>query len=372
LITICSSAGSDWLPCVRRSNAYAVAEGVKGSSIVCLDMGEWQVPGVNCADAFGGEDRAPAAAGSVAARTPEPKQSLLGLAHTSSGRLPRSSSIGSGACDQQRLRVYSVLPQPLAERAKVWCGALAVGPGWHQTDRGFFDAPGAAAAVLGPEDALAPPQDAAMPPVTLVFAAVEGAKALARARREADVRALAAVLGTTLLATLEAFPGGYLCRQQEGDLKYMLAFPEASAALQWCLLAQEALMYAPWPPALLSLPGLAEVHAPGDGALLFRGPRLKMGVCEGVPQSVEPDHVGRADYHGASVNQAARFMDVAAHGGQVACEEALTCGIFRWGLRGCGMLGRVVGTSGDCVRLAILCGATATVTMQLLHQQEGF
>lgn len=131
-------------------------------------------------------------------------------------------------------------------------------------------------------------------------------------------------------------------------------------------------MYAPWPPALLSLPGLAEVHAPGDGALLFRGPRLKMGVCEGVPQSVEPDHVGRADYHGASVNQAARFMDVAAHGGQVACEEALTCGIFRWGLRGCGMLGRVVGTSGDCVRLAILCGATATVTMQLLHQQEGF
>ena len=34
-----------------------------------------------------------------------------------------------------------------------------------------------------------------------------------------------------------------------------------------------------------------------------------MGVCEGVPNSILPDHLGRADYHGASVNQAARFMD---------------------------------------------------------------
>ena len=34
-----------------------------------------------------------------------------------------------------------------------------------------------------------------------------------------------------------------------------------------------------------------------------------MGVCEGVPGSIMPDHMGRADYHGASVNQAARFMD---------------------------------------------------------------
>ena len=31
--------------------------------------------------------------------------------------------------------------------------------------------------------------------------------------------------------------------------------------------------------------------------------RLKMGVCEGVPQLVQQDHLGRADYHGAIVNQ---------------------------------------------------------------------
>ena len=40
-----------------------------------------------------------------------------------------------------------------------------------------------------------------------------------------------------------------------------------------------------------------------------------MGVCEGVPGSIMPDHMGRADYHGASVNQAARFMDAGEEGG---------------------------------------------------------
>jgi hypothetical protein len=34
-----------------------------------------------------------------------------------------------------------------------------------------------------------------------------------------------------------------------------------------------------------------------------------MGVCEGTPRAVLPDYSGRADYTGANVNQAARFMD---------------------------------------------------------------
>ena len=41
----------------------------------------------------------------------------------------------------------------------------------------------------------------------------------------------------------------------------------------------------------------------------FSPPRLKMGLCEGVPGSIMPNHAGRADYNGACVNQAARFMD---------------------------------------------------------------
>lgn len=34
------------------------------------------------------------------------------------------------------------------------------------------------------------------------------------------------------------------------------------------------------------------------GALLFRGPRLRMGLTEGVPDSVLPDHTGRTNYTG--------------------------------------------------------------------------
>jgi hypothetical protein len=29
------------------------------------------------------------------------------------------------------------------------------------------------------------------------------------------------------------------------------------------------------------------------GQLVFRGPRLRIGVCEGVPRTVMPDHLGR-------------------------------------------------------------------------------
>lgn len=41
-------------------------------------------------------------------------------------------------------------------------------------------------------------------------------------------------------------------------------------------------------------------------SVLFSGPWVKMGVAAGAPQSVYPDYMGRADYHGNAVNMAAR------------------------------------------------------------------
>ena len=46
-----------------------------------------------------------------------------------------------------------------------------------------------------------------------------------------------------------------------------------------------------------------------------------MGLNEGIPSSVLPDHAGRADYLGSFVNMAARFASAAAHGGQIALPE---------------------------------------------------
>jgi len=44
------------------------------------------------------------------------------------------------------------------------------------------------------------------------------------------------------------------CVLQEGDLKYMVAFSSACAALEWCLLVQEASMYLSWPLGSLKVP----------------------------------------------------------------------------------------------------------------------
>ena len=101
------------------------------------------------------------------------------------------------------------------------------------------------------------------------------------------------------------------------------------------LMFQEALLYAGWTRSLVkSIDKFKEEVGP-SGELLFRGTRqglgrgtghekcifqemqadewigtpphpifrLKMGICEGHPKSIQPDHVGRADYHGPSVNQ---------------------------------------------------------------------
>ena len=66
-------------------------------------------------------------------------------------------------------------------------------------------------------------------------------------------------------------------------------------------------MHAEWPPsALKEWPTELD---PATRQPVFRGPRMKMGIAEGVPGSITPDHNGRADYLGPSVNQAARLMD---------------------------------------------------------------
>lgn len=62
-------------------------------------------------------------------------------------------------------------------------------------------------------------------------------------------------------------------------------------------------MYVSWPSQLLTHPGCEEVIDPQTGLPLFRGPRLRMGLAEGQPNSVIPDHNGRANYYGGSVNR---------------------------------------------------------------------
>ena len=166
-----------------------------------------------------------------------------------------------------------------------------------------------------------------MPLVTIVFVCVEGAAALKR--RRSTCREIHQLLLTAMRDVLRFVAGGgYWCQHWAGDLKYMLAFSSPRAALEWCLLVQELTMYLPWSQQVLMAKGCM-VEYDLRGKLVFRGPRLKMGVCEGAPQKVMPDHLGRADYYGPSVNQAARYMDAAAHGGQVVADVGLMKGVVK-------------------------------------------
>ncbi|KXZ45802.1 hypothetical protein GPECTOR_50g596 [Gonium pectorale] len=125
---------------------------------------------------------------------------------------------------------------------------------------------------------------------------------------------------------------GYECQEQEGN--YMIAFARPSEALEWCLMLQEIMMEVAWSPPMLSLPSMHEELHPLTGAVLFRGPRIKAGMYQGVPTKVSPHSTtGRADYFGPLVNRAARYCHAAAQGGQVIVARPLLEEILRELLR---------------------------------------
>ncbi|GIL61956.1 hypothetical protein Vafri_16318 [Volvox africanus] len=220
------------------------------------------------------------------------------------------------------LRVYQIVPPALTDRAKVFCNKVALKDEWFCSDSPYFAAPGTLQAPLG---AVEGPLE--LPAITMAFAIAEAGKTYAGKYRR-DVRRVNDVAAACIRACLRVVSGGYLCRLQDGDLKYMVAFASPEAALEWALLLQEVLMYADWPESALKY---WRDEYDDRGRLVFRGPRMKIGLCEGCPRSIIPDHVGRADYHGASINQAARYMDAAAHGGMVALEANLAVKIMaKW------------------------------------------
>ncbi|WIA33706.1 hypothetical protein OEZ86_006824 [Tetradesmus obliquus] len=172
-----------------------------------------------------------------------------------------------------------------------------------------------------------------LPPVVMVFCAVDGYRQMSLADRPAAQEMLqhySDVVRWTLLVA-----GGYECQEQEGN--YMIAFHSAATALEWALLLQEALMEVNWSNEVLALPGAEEVvtYEHGCSTLHFRGPRVRIGLYRGIPTRVVPHTTtGRADYFGCLVNRAARYCHTAAHGGQVVAprelvEELITswCGV---------------------------------------------
>ncbi|GAX78738.1 hypothetical protein CEUSTIGMA_g6175.t1 [Chlamydomonas eustigma] len=224
------------------------------------------------------------------------------------------------------LRLYQVLAPSLKSRGQIFGSKLRLKPGWVCVDEPYFNAPGLVNA--SSERLLSAKkvhQNLTGGPVTSVFCMADGGKQYSSRYRK-DSQAVNKSLVAILKSVQRQVSCGYFVKQYDGELKYMLAFKHLEDALHWCMLVQECILYADWP---LSALKFWPIERDNHGQAIFRGPRLKIGVSEGVPSSVLPDHMGRADYLGASVNQAARFMDAAAHGGQVVCCEDVALRVMK-------------------------------------------
>lgn len=124
-------------------------------------------------------------------------------------------------------------------------------------------------------------------------------------------------LHNTLLRRQLRFCGGYEVKT-EGD-SFMCSFPNALAALWWCLTVQVQLLHESWPLEILECEDGQPMYD-AQGQLIARGLSVRMGIHSGTPLC-EPDLIThRMDYFGPMVNRSAR-IESSAQGGQIACSQ---------------------------------------------------
>lgn len=80
---------------------------------------------------------------------------------------------------------------------------------------------------------------------------------------------------------------GYLVKTYELELKFFATFQTPAQAVEWCMLVQEAALLLPYDNDLLRHHGF-KTKRNAQGRVVFRGPRLKMGVAAGAPTCIIP------------------------------------------------------------------------------------
>eukprot|EP00899_Mesostigma_viride_P013151 jgi/Mesvir1/21837/Mv04220-RA.1 len=186
-----------------------------------------------------------------------------------------------------------------------------------QLSPSFFDAPCSDCYVKG----VAPTH-----PIVIAFIYVGHSKSLRGSPGYQPAVNLLVGLVQELLLQYE----GYECEEKDGN--FLLAFASPVMAARMAEALQCKAMGLPWPERLLELEQASEVTKPaGEGAeedvgndvVVFRGLRLQIGLCMGVPAECNPHRAtGRAAYYGPIVNRAARIAATAA-AGQTLCNDML-------------------------------------------------
>eukprot|EP00899_Mesostigma_viride_P015324 jgi/Mesvir1/23793/Mv10608-RA.3 len=214
-------------------------------------------------------------------------------------------------CDRlPHLHIMQVLPLELARRAPF--RPLTT----KQFSPSFFEAPCATECYLTGK----PPRE----PVVICFMYVGRGKELSKVPGYQQAIELLVWFVQSRLSRYDA----YECEEKDG--MFMLAFRSAVKAACFAEAIQQEAMALPWPPHLLEQEAAAEVvklasNADGTPRLdrvVFRGLRLQIGLCMGIPNDCRP-HVatGRAAYFGQVVNRAARIAATAAPGQTLANQE---------------------------------------------------
>lgn len=136
---------------------------------------------------------------------------------------------------------------------------------------------------------------------------------------ESDAQAMADAMHMhdAMIRSLTISDHGYEVKQN-GD-GFMIAFPSATTAVQFCLDVQEQLLDEAWPQGILNQ-AQGETCTDVQGHVLFRGLKLRMSAHWGAPVCKWNDVIQRMDYLGPMVNRAARFIEV-TEGGQIVVSE---------------------------------------------------
>ncbi|GFR45632.1 hypothetical protein Agub_g7040, partial [Astrephomene gubernaculifera] len=207
------------------------------------------------------------------------------------------------------VQVIQILPAHLKHRAAYHPPLKSQA----QIAPGFFDAPGAAQALLP----CAPGEAPSFPRLSLMFIQPAGYSAVAN-RNFAVAERSGAIFCAAVREVLQVL-GVYEC--QEYECTFMVACRDPRVAAETALALHEWLLQADWPTDLLEEHPEGRVQLSEDGRPLLRGFRAKVGIFTGVPLTVVPHATtGRADYFGALVNRAARLM-AGAKAGQTLIDK---------------------------------------------------
>lgn len=159
--------------------------------------------------------------------------------------------------------------------------------------------------------------------LSIVFTDIVKSTAIWETNTEAMAQAMH--IHDSAIRTLTTVNQGYEVKQN-GD-GFMLAFPTATTAVQFCLDVQEQLLDQAWPKGILKL-AHGKVSTDEQGHVLFRGLKLRMSAHWGQPVCTWNEVIHRMDYLGPMVNRAARFIEV-TEAGQVVVSEDLVAQLQR-------------------------------------------